>query len=295
MPDPNQLAGFRSGAGFVAALDQDGGCTPQVLRAYGIDESQYSSDVAMFDLIHAARTRIVTSPEFASDRILGVILFDATLDREVDGTGFPEYLWDRKGILCFLTIDAGLRKRRDGVRLLREPPRLDEVLVRARIGGVFGTKARSIIHAADRQGIARLVEQQFAVAERALAADLVPIIEPAVDAATPDRAAAEAMLKDSLRDRLDHLGDRVVALQLSLPSVDDFYADLVGHPNVVRVLAPSGGYGRDEANARLARNHGLIAGFSHPLLDGLNAYQSKREFDRALSASVESIYRASIT
>ncbi|GAA4996170.1 fructose bisphosphate aldolase [Actinopolymorpha pittospori] len=295
MPVQQQIASFESGKGFIAALDQSGGSTPKTLRAYGIDESRYSTEAEMFDLIHAARARIVMSPSFTSDRVLGAILFEATLDREIDGRGFAEYLWEEKGIIPILKIDKGLEDECEGVRLLRDIPGLDELLARAGAKAVFGTKERSVVHAANPEGIARVVAQQFELAERVLAAGLVPIVEPEVDINAPDKDEAEALLKAEILKRLDSLRDRKVALKLTIPTVDDFYADLIAHPKVARVVALSGGYSREDANVRLARNPGLIASFSRALLDGLTAQQSEMEFDRTLDASIESIYRASIT
>lgn len=295
MPDAEQLTRFETGLGFLAALDQSGGSTPKALALYGIDESQYAGEAEMFDLIHAARTRVITSPAFNSDRILGAILFEGTLDREIDGRGVAEYLWAVKGILPFLKIDKGLNEARDGVQTMREIPGLDSLLARAAGRGVFGTKERSVVHAANRAGIDLAVTQQFRVAEHVLAAGLVPILEPEVDIHAPDKAEAEELLKAELLRELDGLaGAGKVAVKVTIPSVDGFYSDLIAHPRVARVVALSGGYSRDDANERLARNPGLIASFSRALLDGLTAQQSDEEFDRTLDASIESIYRASI-
>lgn len=295
MPDIEQLTRFETGLGFLAALDQSGGSTPKALALYGVDESQYAGEAEMFDLIHAARTRVITSPAFASDRILGAILFEGTLDRDIDGRGVAEYLWAVKGILPFLKIDKGLNEARDGVQTMREIPGLDALLARAAGLGIFGTKERSVIHAANRAGIDLAVTQQFRVAEHVLAAGLVPILEPEVDIHAPDKAEAEELLKVELLRELDGLaGVGKVAVKVTIPSVDGFYSDLIAHPRVARVVALSGGYSRDDANERLARNPGLIASFSRALLDGLTAQQSDEEFDRTLDASIESIYRASI-
>lgn len=295
MTDPLQLARFETGKGFIAALDQSGGSTPKALRLYGLDPSAYASEDEMYDLIHAARTRIVTSPVFTSGRVLGAILFEATLDRDVEGVGFAQYLWSTKGILPFLKIDKGLEDTADDVQLMRGIPGLDELLARARGKGVFGTKERSVIHAANESGIERVVAQQFALGERVLDAGLMPILEPEVSITAPDKAEAEALLAEQIRAHLGTLGDRTVALKVSIPTIDGFYSDLIAHPNVARVVALSGGYSRDEANARLARNPGLIASFSRALLDGLTAQQSPEEFDRTLDATIETIYQASIT
>lgn len=294
MTDPLQLARFETGKGFIAALDQSGGSTPKALRLYGLDPSAYASEDEMYDLIHAARTRIVTSPVFTSGRVLGAILFEATLDRDVEGVGFAQYLWSTKGILPFLKIDKGLEDTADDVQLMRDIPGLDELLARARGKGVFGTKERSVIHAANESGIERVVAQQFALGERVLDAGLMPILEPEVSITAPDKAEAEALLAEQIRAHLGTLGDRTVALKVSIPTIDGFYSDLIAHPNVARVVALSGGYSRDEANARLARNPGLIASFSRALLDGLTAQQSPEEFDRTLDATIEAIYQASI-
>ncbi|MFH8252828.1 fructose bisphosphate aldolase [Microbacterium sp. B2969] len=297
MPDSEQLTRFQTGGGgFLAALDQSGGSTPKALALYGIDESQYTGELEMFDLIHAARTRVIASPAFTSDRILGAILFEGTLDREIDGRGVAEYLGAVKGVLPFLKIDQGLNEARDGVQTMREIPDLDALLARAADRGVFGTKERSVIHAANRVGIELAVTQQFRVAEHVLAVGLVPILEPEVDIHAPDKAEAEELLKAELLRQLDGLaGSGKVAVKVTIPTVDGFYSDLIAHPRVARVVALSGGYSRDAANKRLSRNPGLIASFSRALLDGLTAQQSDEEFDRTLDASIESIYRASIT
>lgn len=288
-------ARFETGNGFVAALDQSGGSTPKALRAYGIDDSRYANEHEMFDLIHEARTRVITSPAFTSDRIIAAILFEGTLDREIESRGAAEYLWQEKGIVPLLKIDKGLEDVRDGVQLMRDIPYLDGLLARAAGHGVFGTKARSFIRSADEAGIERAVAQQFEVGDRVLAAGLVPVLEPEVEITAPDRGEAERLLKASILRHLDELdGDVKVAVKISIPIVDDFYADLIAHPRVARVVALSGGYDRDEANERLARNPGLIASFSRALLDALTAGQSDEEFDRTLDASIESIYRASI-
>lgn len=295
MPDLQQLSRFEMGQGFLAALDQSGGSTPKALSLYGVDKSQYSSESEMFDLIQAERVRIITSSVFASDRVLGAILFEDTLDRQIDGQEVARYLWAARRIVPFLKIDKGLEKEQDGVQLMRAIPNLEDLLNRARSAGVLGTKERSFILAADEAGIDQLVAQQFELAERVLAADLVPILEPEIDINAPDKAEAEGMLKTSVLERLDTIGDRKVALKVTIPTVDGFYNDLIAHPRIARVLALSGGYRRDDANARLARNPGLIASFSRALLDGLTAQQTDAEFDRVLDMSIESMYRASIT
>ncbi len=294
MSDPQMLARFETGDGFIAALDQSGGSTPKALKSYGIDESAYSTDAEMYDLIQAARARIITSAAFTSDRILGAILFEATLDRQIDGEGVAAYLWQRKGIIPFVKIDKGLADQADDVQLMRDIPGLDQLLAKARGLGVFGTKERSVIHAANAAGIDAVVAQQFEVGRQVLDAGLMPILEPEVSIGAPDKAEAESLLKAAILARLGGLGEEKVALKLSIPSVDGFYTDLIEHPNVARVVALSGGYSRDEANERLARNPGLIASFSRALLDGLTAQQSDDEFDAVLAATSESIFAASV-
>lgn len=295
MPDAAQLTRFETGQGIVAALDQSGGSTPSALARYGVDESEYASEAEMLDLIHAARARVIASPAFTSERVLGAILFAGTLDRVIGGRPVVDYLWEAKGVLSFLKIDVGLDADQHGVQPMREIEGLDGILARAADRGVFGTKARSLIRTANPWGVELAVTQQFRISEHVLAAGLVPIVEPEVAIDARGKADAEALLKTELLGRLDELpGDAKVALKLTLPSVDGFYSELVEHPRVARVLALSGGYSRDEANARLARNPGVIASFSRALLDGLAAQQSDAEFDLALDASIESITRASI-
>lgn len=294
MPDPQQSARFEQQQGFIAALDQSGGSTPKALRAYGIEDSAYASDAEMFDLIHQARTRIITSPVFTGERVLGAILFEGTLDRQIEGKDPATYLWEVKGIVPFLKIDKGLEAENNGVQLMKEIPGLDALLARARAKGVFGTKERSVIKAADAQGIADIAQQQIELGTRVLAADLVPILEPEVDINTPNKAQAEEMLKSELLRLLPSYGSAKVGVKLTIPDVDGFYADLIAHPNVARVVALSGGYSRDDANERLKRNPALIASFSRALLDGLTAGQDDGSFDKTLDASIESIYRASI-
>lgn len=295
MSDPQMLSRFENGKGFIAALDQSGGSTPKALKSYGIDESQYASEAEMYDLIQAARARIITSPAFTSEKILGAILFEATLDRQIDGEGVAAYLWQRKGIIPFVKIDKGLADEADGAQLMRDIPGLDELLARARGLGVFGTKERSVIHAANPVGINGVIVQQFELGRRVLDAGLMPILEPEVSIAAPDKAEAEELLKAGILARLDALGEQKVAFKLTIPTVDGFYTDLVEHPNVARVVALSGGYSRDEANERLARNPGLIASFSRALTEGLRVDQTPEEFDALLDASIQSIYDASIT
>lgn len=294
MPDAEQLQRFAHGEGFVAALDQSGGSTPKALAEFGVDSSEFSTDEEMFDLIHQARARIITSPAFTGERVLAAILFEGTLDRDVDGTDVVEYLWDTNGIIPLLKIDKGLEQQENGVQLMKEIPGLDEKLAQARSRGVFGTKERSVIHSADPTGIAAAVRQQFELGVRVLAADLLPILEPEVSIDATDKEEAEQILKEEILKNLEALGDRQVALKLSIPCVDGFYAELIEHPNVARVLALSGGYTRQDANARLKRNPGLIASFSRALLDGLTADQSDRELAETLDSTIESIYQASV-
>ncbi len=293
-PDPQQAERFSNDPGFVAALDQSGGSTPKALKAYGVEESAYSNDEEMFDLIHEARTRVITSPVFTRERILAAILFENTLDREIEGINTAEYLWKNKGIVPILKIDKGLLPTDNDVQLMKDIPGLAETLAKARAHGVFGTKERSVIHAANAAGIADVVKQQFEVAEEVIAAGLVPILEPEVSIEAPDKAQAEAILREELLKGLDALGDVQVSLKVTIPTEDNFYAELIAHPRVARVLALSGGYERDEAAQRLARNPGLIASFSRALLEGLSAGQSDEEFNATLNHSIEEIYKASV-
>ena len=291
-----QLTRLRSGKGFIAALDQSGGSTPKALRLYGIAESEYSSDPEMFDLIHAMRSRMITSKAFNGDRVLGAILFEGTMDREIDGLGSADYLWSKKKVVPFLKVDKGLEDEANGVQVMKPMPQLDELLKRAVDKGIFGTKMRSVIKIADATGIERVVAQQFDVGRQILAAGLVPIIEPEVDINSPSKAEAETILKAALLAELARQpADQPVMLKLTLPSTDDFYAELVSHASVLRVVALSGGYSRDDANAKLSRNHGMIASFSRALTEGLSAQQSDAEFDAALDAAIASIFAASNT
>lgn len=286
----------RSAKGFIAALDQSGGSTPKALGLYGIRPESYSGDQQMFDLMHAMRSRIITSPAFNGDRILGAILFEQTMDRDVEGRPSADYLWSVKQVVPFLKVDKGLADEANGVQLMKDMPKLDALLARAREKGVFGTKMRSVVKQADAKGIEDVVRQQFTVGKQILAAGLMPIIEPEVDIRAPDKAGAERLLKAAILEQLGALGPQEqVMLKLTIPSVDDFYADLVAHPKVLRVVALSGGYSREEANRLLARNRGVIASFSRALTEGLTAQQSDEEFNRALDASIGSIYEASAT
>lgn len=290
-----QAAKIRRGNGFLAALDQSGGSTPGVLRLYGVDQSQYSGEAEMFDRIHEMRTRIMTSPAFNGDRIIGAILFEQTMDRRVDGRDTADYLWNVKQVVPLLKIDKGLADEADGVQLMKPMPGLDQLLARGREKGIFGTKERSVIKLANRAGIDAIVDQQFEVGQQVLAAALVPILEPEIDIRSPEKAQAEELLKAAILTRLDQVDEgATVMFKLSLPDVDGFYTELVEHPRVLKVVALSGGYSRDEANALLARNPGVVASFSRAFTEGLAAHQRDQEFNATLDAAVDSIYKASI-
>jgi len=291
-----QLERLRSAKGFIAALDQSGGSTPKALKLYGIAESEYSGDAQMFDLIHGMRSRMITSRVFNGDRILGAILFEGTMDRNIEGRGSADYLWNVKKVVPFLKVDKGLADEVDGAQIMKPMPDLDALLTRAVAKGIFGTKMRSVIKLADPAGIKAVVAQQFAVGRQILGHGLVPIIEPEVDIHSPNKAEAEKILRDELLAELNRQpADQPVMLKLTLPSTDDFYLDLVRHPSVLRVVALSGGYSRDDANTKLSHNHGVIASFSRALTEGLSAQQSDAEFDAALDAAIASIYAASLT
>ena len=293
--NPQQRDRIASGKGFIAALDQSGGSTPKALKLYGVDESAYSNEQEMFDQVHAMRTRIVTSPAFTGERVLGAILFERTMDEDFAGKNAVAYLWEDKGVVPFLKIDKGLADEADGVQKMKPIPDLDALLARARARGVFGTKERSVIKANNAKGIAEVLDQQFELGRQVLAAGLVPIIEPEVDINAADKEAIEVELRQGLLARLDALdASTPVMLKLTLPSVDGYFQPLVDHPAVLRVVALSGGYSRDEANAKLARNPGVIASFSRALTEGLSAQQDDAAYNQALDASIESIYRASI-
>ncbi|MGQ0576529.1 MAG: fructose bisphosphate aldolase [Pseudonocardia sp.] len=296
MTHQDQLAKVRSGEGFIAALDQSGGSTPKALALYGIGEGAFSGDEEMFTRMHEMRTRIMTSKAFTGERILGAILFENTMDRQVSGRGTGDYLWSVKGVVPFIKVDKGLAAETDGVQVMKPIPGLDELLARSVELGMFGTKMRSVIKLADRAGVDAIVDQQFEVGHQILDAGLVPIIEPEVDIHSPQKAQAEELLKAAIAKHLDQLpADRPVMLKLTLPDEDGFYADFVDHPRVLRVVALSGGYARDDANARLARNHGVIASFSRALTEGLHADQSDDEFDATLDAAIAGIFAASRT
>src|SRR2546423_6378347 len=280
-----QLQKIKAGPGFIAALDQSGGSTPKAMRLYGIQENTWSGDEEMFAIVHQMRTRIITSPAFNGDRIIGAILFENTMDREIEGQPTADYLWNVKRVVPFLKVDQGLAAEKDGVQLMRPMPALAALLDKAKAKGIFGTKMRSVIKHANAAGIQDIVRQQFDVAGQISAAGLVPIIEPEVDIHCPDKAEAEEVLRAALLEELNALrGEQLVMLKLTLPEHDDCYAACVRHPNVVRVVALSGGYTRDEANKRLRRNHGVVASFSRALVEGLTAQQSDTEFNARLDA-----------
>jgi fructose-bisphosphate aldolase class I len=287
---------FRTQNGFIAALDQSGGSTPKALRLYGIAEDAWSGEEEMYKLVHDMRARIVTSPAFNGQRILAAILFENTMDRDIEGRPTAEYLWDVKKVVPILKVDKGLADDADGVQLMKPMPDLDKLLARAKAKGIFGTKMRSVIKQANTDGIQAVVDQQFEVGRQIIDAGLVPIIEPEVDIKCPDKAAAEAILKPAIMAALDKLpAGRLVMLKLTLPEQDDLYADCIRHPNVLKVVALSGGYPREEANSRLARQHGMVASFSRALTEGLSAQQSEAGFNAMLDAAIEGIYQASIT
>ena len=295
MSKKDQAARMREGNGFIAALDQSGGSTPKALRLYGIEEDRYSNEDEMFDLIHQMRTRIIKSPAFTGDNILGAILFEQTMEREIDGKPTAAYLWEERGVVPFLKVDKGLDGETDGVRLMKPMPGLKELLARANTHGIFGTKMRSVIDAASPSGIAAVVDQQFAVGAEVLDAGLVPIIEPEVTISIADKAEAESILRDEIAKHLDTLpAGREVMLKLTLPETANHYKPLIEHDRVMRVVALSGGYARDEANTRLAQNTGMIASFSRALTEDLSDQQSDDAFDGQLKESIGSIYKASV-
>ncbi len=290
-----QAAKIRNQPGFIAALDQSGGSTPKALKLYGVEENTYSGEAQMMDLVHQMRSRIVTSPVFAGNRIAGAILFEATMDREFGGKPAADYLWGKQ-VVPFLKIDKGLADEANGVQLMKPMPTLDDLLKKAKSKGIFGTKERSVIKQNNPEGIKAVVAQQFEVAKQVLGHGLVPIVEPEVDIKCPDKAGAEKNLKAEILANLDKLpADKQVMLKLTIPEVDNLYADLVKHPRVLKVVALSGGYSRDEANKRLAKQNGMIASFSRALSEGLTAQQSDAEFNGSLDKAIESIYQASKT
>jgi len=291
-----QLAKIKNDKGFIAALDQSGGSTPKALKLYGLGEDTYKNEQEMFDVVHKMRTRMITSPAFSGKRLIGAILFENTMDRDIDGKPTPTYLWSVKGVVPFLKVDKGLADEKDGVQLMKPIPGLDALLKRAKTKDVLGTKMRSVIKQANKAGIDAVVKQQFELGKQILAAGLVPIIEPEVDIKTPNKAGAEELLKAAITKELAGLKpDQKVMLKLTIPDKDDFYQDLIKNKNVLRVVALSGGYTRDDANKRLARNHGMTASFSRALAEGLTAQQSDKQFNDALDKSIDSIYQASIT
>ena len=290
-----QLAQMKSGKGFIAALDQSGGSTPKALSLYGIEPNTYSGEAAMFDLVHQMRSRIIKSPSFTSERVIGVILFEMTMDRQIDGLGSAEFLWQKKNIVPFLKVDNGLADEKDGAQIMKPIPELDSRLASAISHGVFGTKMRSVIKQANAAGVKAVVEQQFEIGKQICAKGLVPIIEPEVDIKCPDKAAAEDLLLAELVKQLDKLGaDQDVMLKLTLPEKAGLYTALTNHPRVVRVVALSGGYSRDHANEVLAKNPNVIASFSRALSEGLTAQQTDSEFDAMIDKTIQAIYEASI-
>jgi fructose-bisphosphate aldolase class I len=292
----DMFAAVQRRPGFIAALDQSGGSTPKALKLYGIDESEYSGDDEMFDCIHGMRSRIITSPSFSGTRILGAILFEGTMDREIEGQGSAAFLWDVKQVVPFLKVDKGLADEADGVQMMKPMPGLDGLLERAVGKGVFGTKMRSVIKLGNPGGVKAIVDQQFEIGRQIIGHDLVPIIEPEVDIHSPEKAAAEDQLKAAILEQLDALPDgQSVMLKLTLPDTDDFYAEAIAHPRCLKVVALSGGYSREDANAKLARNHGMIASFSRALTEGLSAQQTDAEFDAMLDSTIQSIFDASNT
>lgn len=294
MSQENMIEQMRSGSGFVAALDQSGGSTPKALRLYGIEEDQYSSEDEMYDLIHKMRTRIIQADAFNGEKVIGAILFEKTMDREVEGTPTAEHLWANKGVVPFLKCDKGLEAEVDGVQLMKDFGDLDGLLSRAVEKGVFGTKMRSVINSANATGINANVAQQFEIGKRILGHGLVPIIEPEVNINAPDKAEAEDILRDEIAAQLDAV-DSEVMLKLTLPSQANHYQNLIQHPNCMRVVALSGGYSREDANRMLAENHGMIASFSRALTEGLSVSQSDEEFNAMIAETIDSIYQASIT
>ena len=294
--NPEQLQKAKTDKGFIAALDQSGGSTPKALKLYGVEESEYKNDAEMFDLVHAMRTRIIKSPAFTGSRILGAILFEMTMNRTIDGKGTAEFLWQNKQILPFLKVDNGLADDSNGAQIIKPIPELGTRLESAKSHGVFGTKMRSVIKLGNKTGISDVVKQQFEIGKEILNAGLVPIIEPEVDIKSPEKSDAEILLKAEILDQLNSLaGEQNVMLKLTLPNETGFYAELVKHPRVVRVVALSGGYSREDANKKLAQNHGVIASFSRALTEGLSVQQSETQFNGTLDTTIQAIYEASNT
>ena len=291
-----QLEKIATGSGFIAALDQSGGSTPKALKAYGVEESEYNDDIEMFDRIHEMRTRIITSQSFSGTRILGAILFENTMDRSIDGMGSADYLWNVKGVVPFLKVDKGLADERQGVQLMKPIDGLGSLLDKALGNRIFGTKMRSVIKSADEDGINAVVDQQFEIGSEILQAGLMPIIEPEVDIHSPEKSACEGLMRDAILRNLELLSEEeTVMLKLTLPEEDNFYSGLVESEKILRVVALSGGYSREEANARMSRNSGVVASFSRALTEGLSAQQSQSEFDSLLNSSIQSIFDASNT
>ncbi len=291
-----QLQKIKTGPGFIAALDQSGGSTPKALQLYGIQENSWSGDEEMFTIVHQMRTRIITSPGFNGDRIIGAILFENTMDREIEGEPTADYLWNVKRVVPFLKVDKGVASEKDGVQVMKPMPTLAALLERAKTKRIFGTKMRSVIKQADEAGIKNIVSQQFEIGQQIISADLVPILEPEIDIHCPEKEKAEQLLKAAILGKLNDLPvGQFVMLKLTLPEQNDFYAELVKHPKVLRVVALSGGYSREEANSRLRKNHGVVASFSRALVEGLTAQQSDAEFNAMLDKSIQSIFAASNT
>lgn len=290
-----QLQQMTSKKGFIAALDQSGGSTPKALRLYGIPEDKYSTDDEMFDLVHEMRTRIIKSPSFTGEKIIGAILFEKTIERKIDDKFTADYLWEEKGIVPFLKVDKGLQPEANGVQLMKDIPTLDELLKKGIEKHIFGTKMRSVIKSANEEGIKAIVAQQFDIAKKILSYGLIPIIEPEVDIYSVDKEKCEEILKKEIFANLDKLDkDQKIMLKLTIPSVEGFYSDVIAHDNVLRVVALSGGYTRADSNEKLAKNPGLIASFSRALTEGLNVDQTQKEFDDLLEESIDGIYQASI-
>src|ERR1700736_1428511 len=291
-----QLQKIKTSPGFIAALDQSGGSTPKALRQYGIQENAWSSDEEMFTIVHQMRTRIITSPAFNGQRVIGAILFENTMDRQIEDQPTADYLWNVKRVVPFLKVDQGLAAEKDGVQLMKSMPKLGTLLEKAKANRIFGTKMRSVIKQADEAGIRDIVLQQFEIGQQIISADLVPILEPEVDIRCPEKAKAEQLLKAAILDKLNESpAGQFVMLKLTLPEQDDFYTDFVKHPRVLRVVALSGGYSREEANNRLHKQHGVVASFSRALVEGLTAQQSDAEFNAVLDKSIQSIFDASNT
>lgn len=293
-PREQQLQKIRTQPGFIAALDQSGGSTPKALQSYGIKQNAWSNDEEMFALVHEMRARIITSPSFTGARILGAILFEGTMDRDIEGQPTADYLWNKKRIVPFVKVDKGLADEKDGVHVMKPMPQLSTLLTRANAKHIFGTKMRSVINEANAAGIQAVVNQQFEIAEQIIAAGLMPIVEPEVDIHCPQKARAEALLKTAVLEKLNQLpAGQQVMLKLTLPEQDDFYIDLVRHPKVLKVVALSGGYSREDGNERLRRNHGIVASFSRALAEGLSIQQSDAEYNALLDEAIQSIFEAS--